>query len=145
MGEQFEVGDRVQLVQLSERNPLCGCNVKIGAQGLVKLAPDADDDVQVLFEGCEDNLWCYAGDLRAAAEPVPGGHPAARLIAASAQLGPRAMVVLASVAERLAKGAREHGDFAPDQRRNWDKETSEELLDGLVYQTVKALEAAGEL
>jgi hypothetical protein len=55
------------------------------------------------------------------------------------------MVVLAAVAERLAKGATEHGDFAPGAARNWDRETAEELLDGLVYQTVKALEAAGDL
>jgi hypothetical protein len=155
MGEQFEVDDRVQLVQLSQRNPLYGCNVAVGTQGLVKQAPDSDDDVLVAFEGHEYALWCYAGDLRAAAEPqadevlyatpTPAAPAPARLIIAAAQLGPRAMVVLAAVAERLAKGAVEHGDFAPGSCPNPDRETAEELLDGIVYQTVKALRAAGEL
>lgn len=68
-----------------------------------------------------------------------------RLFAALTKLGPRALLVLTEVAERLAKGAALHGDFADIASRNWDQEALEEDLDGLVYRTVGAMKRAGRL
>lgn len=59
-------------------------------------------------------------------------------------LGPRARRLLIRIAERLQKGAREHGDFDPKIRRNWRAEASEELLDATVYLTLDLLEASEE-
>lgn len=60
------------------------------------------------------------------------------------ELGPRALRVLLAVGERLAKGAREHGDF-PNLDRDWAQEALEEDLDSLVYRTVASMRAAGKL
>lgn len=55
-------------------------------------------------------------------------------------LGLNAQRVLLEVAKRLDKGAREHGDFDPAQRRNWAREEADEHLDAIVYATLDALE-----
>jgi hypothetical protein len=68
----------------------------------------------------------------------------AALLGACSQLGPRALTVLTAVAERLALGAREHGDF-PTLERDWERESLEEQLDDLVYRTVKQLRSCGRL
>lgn len=54
-----------------------------------------------------------------------------------ALLGPRGRRVLLAVAERLARGAKEHGDF--DSKRDWQKEKREELLDWIVYEVVDTM------
>jgi hypothetical protein len=60
----------------------------------------------------------------------------------AAELGPRGLQVLVAVAERLRKGAREHGDFA-----HWPQakpETLEEMLDAVVYLVVGLLPEANK-
>jgi hypothetical protein len=143
----FEDGARVVLARLSRSNVLHGCGVEVGTGGTVSDGiPDADGDVYVLFDSRpECPYYCDPRDLELEAKPADPHRAAGRLFTAAGKLGPRAMVVLAAVAERLAKGATEHGDFAPGSCPNPDRETAEELLDGIVYQTVKALRAAGEL
>jgi hypothetical protein len=137
----FEDGARVVLARMTRGNVLDGCGVEVGTGGTVSDGiPDADGDVYVLFDSRPERAYyCDSRDLELA-KPADPHRAAGRLFTAAGKLGPRAMV-----AERLAKGATEHGDFAPGAARNWDRETAEELLDGLVYQTVKALEAAGDL
>lgn len=54
------------------------------------------------------------------------------------QLGPNAKNIVIHILERLAKGAKQYGDF-DGQRRDWDKESSEEALDLAVYQAAKLL------
>lgn len=56
------------------------------------------------------------------------------------RLGPNATQILLAVARRLDVG-RAHGDFT--DRRDWDKESSEELLDFVVYQTAKMMGLGG--
>lgn len=53
------------------------------------------------------------------------------------QLGPNAKKIVIHILERLAKGAKQYGDF--NTPRNWDKESSEEALDLAVYQAAKLL------
>lgn len=68
-----------------------------------------------------------------------------RLGEACGQLGPRALGLLVEVAERLAKGAAEHGDFEKGAPHgSWAREAAEERLDALVYETIDALERAGK-
>lgn len=50
------------------------------------------------------------------------------------KLGPNAKLILLQVAKRLDKG-REHGDWQTIKSLNLYKETSEELLDAIVYLT----------
>jgi hypothetical protein len=92
------------------------------------------------------NAWGYFRVIERAqkAAPMPkmrGNETASldRLLEATKPLGPNALRLLADIAERLAKGAREHGDF--ETARDWDKEAREEDLDGIVYR-VLAMQAA---
>lgn len=57
-----------------------------------------------------------------------------RINNAMAKIGPNATRVLADIAERLAKGAAEHGDF--EVERDWLTEAYEEDLDNIVYRTM---------
>ncbi len=63
-----------------------------------------------------------------------------RLSSATEQLGPRALQLLADIAERLAKGAKQYGGDFDDKPRDWVQETLEETADGLVYASMKLLE-----
>jgi hypothetical protein len=63
-----------------------------------------------------------------------------RLERASVQLGPRALQLLADIAERLAKGAKQYGGDFDDKPRDWVQETLEETADGLVYASMTLLE-----
>lgn len=47
------------------------------------------------------------------------------------------MRVLADIADRLVKGAKEHGDF--ETKRDWVKEAYEEELDNIVYRTLRLM------
>ena len=60
-----------------------------------------------------------------------------RIEEAVTKIGPNAKRVLADIAERLVKGAKEHGDF--DTPRDWGREAYEEDLDGFVYRTLKMM------
>lgn len=53
-------------------------------------------------------------------------------------LGPNAKRIVLHILERLAKGAKQYGDF-DGQRRDWDRESAEEALDLAVYQAAKLL------
>lgn len=55
------------------------------------------------------------------------------LLNAAAPLGPRARQLLIQIAQRLAIGAAEHGDFDPSRVRDLKRETLDELLDATVY------------
>lgn len=70
-------------------------------------------------------------------------HTVARIDTAAKELGPRALGILASIAERLAMGAKQYGDF-DDKPRDWLAETVEEQLDSVVYLTM-ALTKSREL
>ncbi len=70
---------------------------------------------------------------------APGPEAENRIREASQHLGPRALQLLADIAERLAKGAKQYGDF-DDKPRDWVQETLEETADGLVYASMKLLE-----
>jgi hypothetical protein len=63
-----------------------------------------------------------------------------RLVPALAGLGPRALAILADIAERLQRGARQYGGDFDDKPRDWDQETFEELADGLVYSTMRLMQ-----
>jgi hypothetical protein len=63
-----------------------------------------------------------------------------RLEHACQHLGPRALQLLADIAERLAKGAKQYGGDFDDKPRDWVQETLEETADGLVYASMKLLE-----
>lgn len=124
MGSGFADGDRVVLCEL---------------------------DITVKFDGFDYSLYVKPHTLRLvipaavrAVEPEHATIVTVRLFGACAQLGPRALEVLTAVAERLAKGAREHGDFT-NLERDWDRESLEEQLDDLVYRTVKQLRSCGRL
>lgn len=52
-------------------------------------------------------------------------------------MGPNARRVLADIADRLVKGAREHGDF--ETKRDWAREAYEEELDNVVYRTLRLM------
>lgn len=66
------------------------------------------------------------------------------LNAHAGQLGDRGLAVLVALAARLAKGAREHGDFG-NLDRDWNQEALEEDLDGMVYRTIGLMRRAGQL
>lgn len=63
-----------------------------------------------------------------------------RLYAALPDLGPRALAILADIAERLQRGAKQYGGDFDDKPRDWDQETFEELADGLVYSTMRLMQ-----
>ncbi len=63
-----------------------------------------------------------------------------RISASCVHLGPRALQLLADIAERLAKGAKQYGGDFDDKPRDWVQETLEETADGLVYASMKLLE-----
>jgi len=62
-----------------------------------------------------------------------------RLASATEHLGPRALQLLADIAERLAKGAKQYGGDFDDKPRDWIQETLEETADGLVYASMELL------
>lgn len=63
-------------------------------------------------------------------------HTVARIDTAAKELGPRALGILASIAERLAMGAKTYGGDFDDKPRDWLAETVEEQLDSVVYLTM---------
>lgn len=78
-------------------------------------------------------------------KPSPVVNEAARVRfnTAVAKIGPNAQALLADIAERLAIGAAEHGDFdKPRTPKEWSKEAYEEDLDALVYRTLRLKAAA---
>jgi hypothetical protein len=83
-----------------------------------------DDSEQLLV------LWAQLDDAQRAA-----------VLACAKELahcGPVACTVLERLAERLAMGARQYGDFKGE--RAWRREAVEEHLDGLVYLTIGLME-----
>lgn len=60
----------------------------------------------------------------------------ARLLEAAEAVGPRALEILTSIAERLAMGAKQYGGDFDDKPREWVAEALAENLDGLVYLTM---------
>lgn len=63
-----------------------------------------------------------------------------RLVPALAGLGPRALAILADIAERLQRGARQYGGDFDDKPRDWRREANEEALDYMVYMTMAYME-----
>jgi hypothetical protein len=63
-------------------------------------------------------------------------HAANACIDALLAIGPNATAVMVGIAKRLTAGT-EYGDFEVNKR--WVAETSEELLDAVVYLTVKTM------
>ncbi len=70
---------------------------------------------------------------------APGPEAENRIREASPHLGPRALQLLADIAERLAKGAKQYGGDFDDKPRDWVQETLEETADGLVYASMELL------
>lgn len=155
--EEYKAGDRVRLVAFDEiySEPI-GCGIeypRLGAYGRVRAPQDDDGDIEVQWD--YDYFYHKPSSLAHAQEAAAtAASPAvadeaykqlAQLITLHAALGPRARTLLIAIAERLVKGAREHGDFADAASRNWDQEAVEEDLDGCVYRTLGALARAGKL
>ncbi len=63
-------------------------------------------------------------------------HRLATLNNAARAIGPRALEILVSIAERLERGAKQYGGDFDDKPRAWLSEAIEENLDGLVYLTM---------
>lgn len=57
----------------------------------------------------------------------------ARVVNACEKLDPRALEVLADIAERLAKGAEQYGGDFDHKPRDWHEEQYQEIADALVY------------
>ncbi len=55
-------------------------------------------------------------------------------------LGPNAQLILRRIAERLSDGKRLYNDDF-EKPRDWNEETTQELLDGLVYLTMQHVKA----
>lgn len=69
---------------------------------------------------------------------LPTIEDTGRLNTAWHKIGPNARKALVLIAERMAKGAALYGeDFTTP--RDWRKEASEELLDGVVYLAIEAV------
>jgi hypothetical protein len=71
---------------------------------------------------------------------APTAVQLAELIQAFAAIGPNARTLLLNLAQRLVKGAKEHGDFDPSTKRVWTREALEEDLDGIVYRALELQE-----
>ncbi len=63
-------------------------------------------------------------------------HRLATLNNAARAIGPRALEILVSIAERLERGAKTYGGDFDDKPRKWVAEALEENLDGIVYLTM---------
>jgi hypothetical protein len=65
-----------------------------------------------------------------------------RVTVAMETLGPNAIRVLADIADRLVRGAKEYGDF--ETERDWIKEAYEEELDNVIYRTMQIMSREGK-
>ena len=94
-----------------------------------------------VYGWCElEELSCPEGTIAATLQR--SSSSIAPLVAAAEQLGPRALALLQSIADRLVKGAKEHGDFAaPKELR---REALEEHLDAVVYLALELQQPAPE-
>lgn len=70
----------------------------------------------------------------ASIDPEP--HTELDILSRWRELGPNGRLVLYALAERLALGHRQYGDFPA---RPWTKEAAEEALDQTVYLTAELL------
>lgn len=62
-----------------------------------------------------------------------------RILSSLEDIGPRAQSLLVKIAERLAHGARQYGDF-DDRPRDWNLEALEEHMDAVVYMAMACME-----
>jgi hypothetical protein len=133
-----------------------GCNLKVGQSFTVSEDHSQPHDWQGytwLQEAPNAHWqegkhgWCRFRVLTPAVVATPLLTREALLIELGghiAPLGPRGLVVLNELASRLAKGAREHGDFE-NLDRDWPREALEEDLDGAIYRVVGGMRKAGKL
>jgi hypothetical protein len=148
MKEPFKVGDRVRLVSYDNALPEHmgrAHGIPLGAEGTVRELIDRDGDIAVQFK----YDWFYVKP--SSLEPVstlrlePEAIELAKLVQIFCSLGPRARTLFTEIGQRLVKGAREHGDFDPTEKRDWTQEALEEDLDACIYRTLDTLERAGRL
>lgn len=148
-------GEVVRVLEVAPFDP----NPRLRVNECVTVS-DAEMCVSRLQPQSEIGTWAYVevGDYfigtfcrveKVLAKPAPKSlaspnvappHDTRRLAFAANALGPKALAVLADVAERLVLG-KAHGDF--EKSRDWDREAYEEDLDALVYRTLALRERTG--
>lgn len=135
----MKAGDRVEVVATDGQEWLSlglnhipalrrGVVGTVEQSGLPSVYVRLDDPVVSLGGVTWPKLWLPVACLK----QIPSSAMT-RLASAFTKLGPTARELLVDVAERLVKGAREHGDF--ETPRDWSREAYEEDLDAIVYRT----------
>jgi hypothetical protein len=143
MSEAFKAGDPVRLCNPQPWGDTAPKDL-IGKKLIVSSCDGGFLALRDARTGKELGGWYKERFERVAEAPSSDAEHLVELVKHWVGIGPKARELLVSIAGRLAKGHAEHGDFAAVEALDLRKETTEELLDAVVYLSVRLQQEAAK-